>query len=140
MAFTLAQAQAIRQYLGYPTLFRYRNTRLEAAITLVGDDAEASAAVVVILADLAAVETAFSEAASDAGLARVDEVEWHPGSGGKATAGMDAQRTVGRMHCSRLSQLFGVPLWGDFWGTLGFAGDSFMGPAMQQSGGMFGAG
>lgn len=142
MAFTLAQAQAIRQYLGYPTLFRYRNTRLESAITVTGDDAEASAAAVVILTALATTQTDFDSAFTSAGLKRADEVEWYQGAGGKGTAELDAQRARGRMYCSRLSQLLGVPLWGDYWGTLGFAGDGFMSPAMQNSstGGMFGAG
>lgn len=134
MAFTTAEAQAIRQYLGVPTLNRYRDPRLENAITIAGSDVDAAAAVRVILAKLVTVETDYDAAFADAGLKRADEVEFYAGKGNAATPLVDAQARRGRVQCSRLSQLLGMPILGDYFGRDGFGGDWYLGPAMQKSG------
>ncbi len=135
MAFTTAEAQAIRQYLGVPTLNRYRDPRLENAIIIAGADTDAAAAVRVILAKLVTVETDYDAAFADAGLKRAVEVEFYAGAGNKATALVDAQARRGRVQCSRLSQLLGMPLVGDYFGREGFGGDWYIGPTMQRSSG-----
>lgn len=134
MAFTTAEAQAIRQYLGVPTLNRYKDPRLENAIIIAGDNVDSAAAVRVILAALVVVQTAFDAAFDTAGIKRADEVEWYEGSDKAGTAEVNAQARRGRMQCSRLSQLLGMPLVGDYWGTLGFSGDWYIGAGMQKSG------
>lgn len=135
MAFTTAEAQAIRQYLGVPTLNRYRDPRLENAIIIAGADVDAAAAVRVILAKLVTVETDYDAAFADAGLKRADEVEFYAGKGNAAMPLVDAQVRRGRVQCSRLSQLLGMPLVGDYFGRDGFGGDWYIGPTMQRSSG-----
>jgi hypothetical protein len=136
MAFTDAQKVKIRVYLGVPSINRFRDPRLEGALDVVGADPEAAAEVLAILAKLATVETALDDATSTAGLKRADEVEWYPGKGQTGSAAIDAQRNVGRRWCSRLSQLLGVPIVNDAFGTLGHGGDWFFGRGAQGTGGM----
>ncbi len=141
MAFTDAQLVQLRKWLGYPQLNRYRDTRLESAFAVVGADVEASAEVVAILAQLVDIDAAVGTSlTTTAGLKRADEVEWYPGSKGGGTAQVEALTARGRTMCSRLSDLFGVPLWGDAWGKQGYAGDFFMGRSFQYGGGVFGLG
>ncbi len=141
MAFSDAQLVQLRKWLGYPQLNRYRDTRLESAFDVVGADVEASAEVVAILAQIAIIDGAVLTAlTTTAGLKRADEVEWYPGSKGGGTAQIEALVGRGRMLCSRLSDLFGVPLWGDAWGKQGYAGDFFMGRSAQYGGGIIGLG
>lgn len=135
MAFTSAAAVQVRKYLGYPQLNRYKDVRLENAISIIGDDADASAEVTSVLATLVIIEASLANAQTTAGLKRAEEVEWYQATGNSGSAEIEGKRSEGRRFCSRLSQLFGVPLWGDAFGTAGYPGDSFMGPGMQQSGG-----
>ena len=81
------------------------------------------------------VETDYDAAFADAGLKRADEVEFYAGKGNAATALVDAQARRGRVQCSRLSQLLGMPLVGDYFGREGFGGDWYIGPTMQRSSG-----
>jgi hypothetical protein len=149
MAFTSAQKTAIRKYLGYPQLNRFRDSRLESAIDVVGADVDASAEVVALLIELAAIDAKITASAGSGAststftgsLKKADEVEWYPlgatsGTGGGATATTASFRDQGRVLCSRLSQLFGIPLWGDYFGGLGYPGDEFMGSAHQGRGGV----
>ena len=137
MAFTEAQKLKIRVYLGIPSIYRYRDPRLEGAITVVGNDADASAEVVSILAKLATVETDIDSAMTTAGLKRADEVEWYAGKGGTAgNAVVEAQAAKGRRWCSRLSQILGTPIVNDAFGTQGYGGDWYMGPSFQNSSGI----
>lgn len=147
MAFTNAQKVQIRKWLGYPTLFRLEDVRLESAITVVGNDPDAQAEAEVILAKLntgaTSVETQLEDALGTAGLKRAEDIEWYqPGAGSSAaSSGATAQQASlehqGRILCSRLSQLFGVPLYGDAYGTRGYPGDEFTGKAHQYGGGVF---
>lgn len=138
MAFTNAQKVDIREALGYPSILRYKDTRLESAIDVIGDDPDAKAKAESILADIATAATATTTGLKVAGLKRAEDVEWYQAgsgtSGGSAVAA--AQRSHGRMLCSRLSQLFGVPLYGDMFGEHGYPGDDFTGPAHQYGGGI----
>jgi hypothetical protein len=47
---------------------------------------------------------------------------------------MSAKAAEGRRFASRLSILFGVPLWSNYFGTGGYAGDAFMGIRHQYGG------
>lgn len=144
MAFTEAQKVQIRKWLGYPSIFRYKDVRLESAITVVGDDPDAQAEAESILARLSggatSVDSQLDDALGTAGLKRAEDIEWYqPGSGSSAaSSGATAQQAslehAGRLLCSRLSQLFGVPLYGDAYGTRGYPGDQFTGPAHQYGG------
>ena len=149
MAFTSAQKKDIRKYLGYPQLNRYRDTRLESAIDVVGEDVDASAEVVALLTEIAAIDAKITAGAGSGAststftgsLKKADEVEWYAlgtssGTTGGATPTTASFRDQGRVLCSRLSQLMGIPLWGDYYGSLGYPGDWFMGSAHQGRGGI----
>jgi len=140
MAFTTAQASAIRFCLGYPDLHRYRNTRLESAIEVVGDDVDASARVIAILAEIATLNGSsyFSDLLSKAGMKKADEVEWYPWTKGSASAPTEASMHRGRMLCGQLSIIFGVVLANDIFSTAGYtSSDGWMGRANQYGSGFF---
>lgn len=148
MAFASAQLSRLRSLLGYPDLHRYRNTRLEAAFAVVGADAAAQAAVEAIVAeidDFDAKLVASSSVIQSAGLKRAEDVEWYPsgmkGNSSGLTAPMLAIIDQGRIRIGRISTLFGVPVYADYYGRYGYPGDSFMSAANQRGmGGMFGLG
>ncbi len=134
MAFTSAQASAIRFVLGYPDLHRYRNTRLEAAIEVVGNDADASARVIALLTEIATINgsTYFANLLGMAGLKKADEVEWYPWTQGGASAPTAAAVHRGRMLCAQVSIIFGVPIANDIFSTAGYtSGDGWMGRVNQ---------
>lgn len=137
MALTGAQTTAIRGYLGYANLNRYKNTRLEGTFTAL--DADGEAAVVLLLTSIAAADAALSTAAlTTGGLKKVDEVEFFPSSG--AASGAVANiRAQGRRLIGRLSLLLGVPFYGDYFGGGGYPGDTYsdLGLSGPNSGGMF---
>ena len=139
MAFTTAQASAIRFALGYPDLHRYRNTRLEAAITVVGEDVDASARVVALLTELGTLNASayFSGLLTTAGLKRADEVEWYPGTAGGASAPTAGVERRGRQVCNQLSIIFGVPIANDIFSTIGYTSDGWMGRTNQWGSGFF---
>lgn len=123
MALTGAQTTAIRSYLGYANLNRYKNTRLEGTFTAL--DADGEAAVVVLLTNIAAVDAALSTAAlTTGGLKKVDEVEFYP-TNGVASGAVANIRAQGRLLISRLSVLLGVPFYGDYFGGNGYPGDTY---------------
>jgi hypothetical protein len=136
MAFTTPQETQIRKWLGFPALFRFRDVRLESAITIVGGDVDASAEVVTVLGALAVLDADIISSVSMAGIKQADEVQFFEGKSKTGTALTDAQQRQGRMLCSRLSTLFGVPLANDAFGTKGYSGDWWMGAQFQGSGGV----
>src|SRR5690349_13338700 len=111
MAFSEEREVQIRIYMGVPDLHRYRNTRLEDAIKIVGERPTSQAAVEAMLDSLAAVETSLVSARDTAGMKRAEEVEWY------RREEIDSKRDEGRMLCGRLSNFLGVPLLGDAFGT-----------------------
>jgi hypothetical protein len=123
MAFSSAEATTIRHYLGYPQVYRQSNPRLESAITLVGGDADAVALVQALLASIDNVWTALeSTALVSAGLKSLDKGDVELYDDNAQTTGM---RDIGRMFCSRLSGLFGVPIATDIFSTRGYQGDAW---------------
>lgn len=126
VTFTTAQAAQIRQYLGYPNLFRYLNPRLESAIVVVDADADAAALAIALLAKIAGVEAQLSSLLTQIGLAKADEVAWFQGSRQNGTAGVDGVRAEGRRFSTQLSILFGVPFGSDPWSERGYDGDDWM--------------
>lgn len=123
MAFTTAESTKIRHYLGYPQLWRFQNPRLESALEVVGGDADAVQLVQALLASIdnvwAAVE---STALVSAGLKSLDKGDVELYDNNQLTAGM---QRIGRMYCSRLSGLFGVPIATDVFSTAGYGGDGW---------------
>lgn len=128
MAFTAAQEVKIREYLGVPDLFRYRDSRLEDAIKIVGSHPESQAAVEAILAKIAGVEESLQSALATAGMKRAEDVEWY------RAEEIESKRTEGRRHCARLSQFLGVPILSDAFGTQGYVDDEWMGVENQYGG------
>lgn len=125
MSFTSAQAASIRQYLGYPQVFRYANPRLESAITTVGSDADVSALVIDKLTKIAAIEAQIVNIATiSAGVKKADDVElYDDASGNKVLKGLCRQ---GNMYCAQLAGNIGVPLPKQYFSTTGYTGDNWM--------------
>lgn len=136
MPFTTSQQTQIRKWLGFPQLFRFRDLRLESAIEVVGGDVDAMAEVVTVLDALTALDAAVLSSLDLAGIKKADEVEFFEGKTKTGTAVTDAQKVHGRMLCSRLSTLFGVPIAVDVFGTKGYGGDWWMSASFQGSGGV----
>lgn len=137
MAFTEAQRVDLRKYLGYPDVYRQYNPRLESAFDVIGGRPDTQASIEALMVKIAAVDLAFSNALSLAGLKRAEEVEWYQAMVGKGiSAPMAAAMALGRILIGRLSTTFGVPVYSDYFGPGGYSGDAYMGPGMQRSGGM----
>lgn len=125
MALTGAQTTAIRTYLGYPNLNRYKHTRLEG--TFASLDADGEAALVAILSELATVDAVLAAAgqtvSAQGTLKKVDEVEWYNTTTGASNGSGALAR--GRTLITRLSVLLGVPTYGDYFGRTGYPGDTY---------------
>jgi len=136
VALTSTQKTNIRQYLGYPNIFRYKHTRLESVMDDL--DADAEAVVVTLLADIVTadtqVKTAVGSIAGGAGVKKVDEIEFFSPKEGQLET-IESARDRGRELVGRLSNLFGVPVGSDYFGQLGYEGDAF-----SEGGGMTGRG
>lgn len=130
-AFTADEDLTIRQLLGYPFTFRYANPRLDSAIDLAASNVAAHARALSIIAEVATLEQELKDARANAGIAAVDEIQFFQGRRGNGIAGIDGLRSAGRQLSSRLSQMMGVPLAGDYWGERGYSGDGFMGAPTQ---------
>jgi hypothetical protein len=127
MAFTAAQQQAIRNYLGVAGVYPEFRFRLQGAIEVVGGDAQALASATTWLDRLAEIDDALTGSgatgtATFGDLKKVDEVEFYPvsesGGGSSSTLDLIGQ---GRVLIQRLARLLGV--WpdlpeGDYFGTL----------------------
>ncbi len=138
MAFTTSEDAQIRQTLGYPNSWRYKDPRLESQIEVVGADVDASAMVLALLVKVAAVQaTIGSTSLTVAGIKKADEVEFFGGSSQAGNGQLGTVRAIGRQLCSQLSILMGVPLYGDIFGEGGYPGDQFMSAQNQYGGGVF---
>ena len=121
MALTATQQAQIRQYLGYPDLFRYKNVRLEGAIT--GNlSADAEALIVAQLAQLVTIDAALVSGTglTSAGIKKVDEVEFFG-----AMVTINTLRALGRTVAGRISTTLGVPFYSDYFGPGGYPGDAY---------------
>lgn len=136
MAFTEPQRVQIRLMLGYPDVFRSYNPRLEGVFDVIGSRPDTQAAVVDLLTKIAALDLQLGTILSLAGLKRAEDVEWYQALNTKMSAPMQAVATLGRIYIGRMSALMGVPIYSDFFGTGGYAGDNYMGIGNQQSGGV----
>lgn len=131
MALTAAQQARIRQVLGYPDLFRYKNTRLEGILTGHQLSLETEALIVSCLASLDLVDAQTTGTSLEvAGLKRIDDVEFYPGG----AAITDAYR-VGRTFISRISISLGVPIYSDYYSGKGYLGDSYSASGFGNPGG-----
>lgn len=123
MAFTSSQTSAVRSYLGYPSVFRWANPRLESALSVVGLDADVSAQVVSLLAKIDNVFTSIDGIALvSAGVKTLDKGDVELYQDNQQTAGM---RSIGRTYVNRLSGIFGVPIYTDVFGVGGYKGDGW---------------
>jgi hypothetical protein len=121
MAFTDTQKAQIRQYLGYPDVYRYANPRLEGALEVMGERPEVVTIVTTILANLATADAKVNSVLAMAGIKTADEVEFFQAGAGNAAVN-DARR-YGRMWAGRLSKLIGVPKANDAFSESGYNGD-----------------
>lgn len=135
MAFTAAQKVKLRLYLGYPSIFRYRDSRLESVLDVVGEDAEAKAEIEALMASILTIETSLTSSLGTAGLKRAEDIEWYQaGSGSSVTPEMSAKYAEGKRFINRISLMLGVPLYGQYYGGSGYPGDAFMGIGHQYGG------
>lgn len=137
MALTNANKVDIRFYLGYPAMYFHQNPRLESALKLVSDDADTSAKVLDILDTLnTKIKQTLFVSLQEVGVSKVDSgsvgnggVEYH--SKLERDKGLRAQ---GRMYCSQLSNIFGVPLQSDPFDDKGYQGDGWKGGSGNSNG------
>lgn len=127
---TSDQQAQIRAYLGYPSLNRYKDVRLEGILGASGLlDAATLTLVATYLSQLDAIDAQLTGGSivGAAGIKKADEVEFYQGQ-----AIRDVTR-VGRMVVTRLSDILGVPLYGDYFGEAGYPGDSYSGSLGQSN-------
>lgn len=124
MALTDQQKAKIRRFLGYPDIFRYKNTRLEGVLQSGTISAEVETLIVADIAKLDALDDALTStggtAIGGAGVKKVDEIEFF-GSGQTITD----LRNIGRMLVGRISTALGVPTFADFFSPAGYPGDFY---------------
>jgi hypothetical protein len=127
MAFTAAQKQQIRNYLGAPAVYPDLQHRLEGALDTVGGNAEAVTHVTAWLTELTSIDTNLvvtvggGASASYGALKKVDEIEFYApedsGGSSESTVGALAR---GRMLIQRIARILGVsdvmPV-GDYFGS-----------------------
>lgn len=128
MAFSEARQIQIRIFMGVPDLHRYRDSRLEDAIKVVGERPASQAAVEAMLDGLIELDGSLVSARDTAGMKRAEEVEWY------RREEIESKRDEGRRLCARLSNFLGVPLLGDAFGTEGYRDDEWMGVGGQYGG------
>jgi len=114
------QKGKIRLYLGYPNLYRYKNTRLESALE--GSvDADAEAVIVGLLAKIDQVEEQLLNLTlTTAGVRRVDEIWFFENNQQAKSLG-----ALGRTYIGRISIILGTPIYSDYYGAQGYLGDRF---------------
>jgi hypothetical protein len=125
VAFTSAEQQAIRNYLGVAGVYPEFRFRLQGAIDVVGNDPDAYASASTWLTRLAEIDDDLTGSASSGAtygdLKRVDEVEFYATSQ-SVGAGLNSMGKIaqGRALIQRLARLLGV--WpdlpcGDYFGA-----------------------
>lgn len=136
MALTAVQQTQIRAYLGYPDLWRYKDTRLEGVIgnTILGPEAEER--VTLILRRLVVIDNRmFGDGVtagvilSASGIEQVDEIKFFAGMAIKEVV------SIGRKLINQLSIIFGVPLNADYYGVNGYPGDTYSAGGLGSGGG-----
>lgn len=134
MAFTGMEKARIRLYLGYANLNRYKNTRLESCLQDGEFDTDTETLVRNQLVILAAVDaftgpTTITTSAGRGALKRVDETEFYNiiTGAGIVNASSLTPVQIGSLALNKLSIIFGVPPFGDYFGTAGYPGDFFTG-------------
>lgn len=131
--FTTAQQAQIRAFLGYPSLFRYKDTRLEGVIASTGVvDADTVALVVGWIANLVAIDAAIiGRGATAAGVKNVDGDKGVTLYEGRVKKDL---WEIGKTFITRISTTFGVPIYSDYYGQSGYPGDNYSGELGRASG------
>lgn len=119
MAFTAAKKVDIRMYLGYGVTYQQFNTYLEGAISIAESDAAVEAKILTVLDEIAVVEAAVLDSLENAGLKRVDVIEFYPDG-----QQLKYQMNQGRVKINKLSILLGVKPFSDYFGSQGYSGIS----------------
>ncbi len=126
---TETQKQKIRLYLGYPSAWRFKHTRLESVMDSASPEAE-----VQILEQLSRLEeieeVILTTAVTAAGIRRVDEIEFFANGVNRTEL-----QSLGRQYVGRLSIILGVPIDSDCFGRSGYLGDSFSSGGSGRGGG-----
>lgn len=130
---TETEKQQVRLYLGYPSAWRFKHSRLESLFE--GTTPEAEIQVQSALASLALVEARIlTVVLASAGLKKLDEMEWFASSGPRLEL-----QALGKQYVSRISIVMGVPIYSNVFGRGGYLGDSFT-PGLGSAGGSGGRG
>ncbi len=138
MALSLTEKSKIRNLLGYPDSFRYKNTRLESIMendvstetenlirSWLGqlDNFDSQIGTIASSTDTTTV--------SSGSLKRVEDIEWYPTSTSTSTSSDgvgNTQKSITdwqRFFAGKISIALGVPFYSDAFGTEGYDGDSF---------------
>lgn len=132
---TDTQQTQVRFYLGHPSVFRYKNPRLEGIWGAL--DADAEAIIIGILAQLAAIDAAvfgtggvIGRAGEVAGVKSLEEISF----AGDGDATDKSLRRIGRALVGRLSTITGVPVQTDIFSSSGWGGDRYSNDGLQGGG------
>lgn len=132
MALTLVEKEKIRNLLGYPSNYRFKNTRLESVLESdVSDELEVLVRSWLVTLDnieAQAINVATTTTIATGGLKRVEDIEWYPTSTTKINGGIALQKTIQnwqRVYAGKISIALGVPFYSDAFGPGGYEGDSF---------------
>lgn len=112
MALTETQRDQVRQYVGWTFRFRQTDSQLELALNAVDQDTTVQATVIVILGQLATIDTAITDAYSRIqAKALVGEVEL------MESQEISILRSEGRRFVGRLAGYLGVPVYQDVYSS-----------------------
>lgn len=131
MDFTTTQQAQIRAFLGYPSLFRYKDTRLEGVIAGTGVvDGPTVALVLGYIRDLQKIDEKLQTVALEtAGLEQAGKVKFYESRQVKTFW------ELGRVVITRISNAFGVPPYSDYYGQRGYPGDKYSSEGLGRPGG-----
>lgn len=126
MALSSPQRAKLRLLLGYPSLFRYKDTRLESTFDSI--DADAEALIVDLLGRFDDFDELIDQSSEDATgtLKKVDEIEFYQNPNATAAGGVVGIQTArAKQLVTRISTILGVPLYADIFSADGYPGDRF---------------
>jgi hypothetical protein len=117
MALTDTQKLQFRLFLGYANVYRQYNTYLEGVFDLIESDPALETMVIAQLAVISSIDVFLLDSIENAGLKRVEDIEFYPDG-----QQLKYQNQEGRKMVGRLSIMSGVDIYSDYFGTQGFLG------------------
>lgn len=116
MSFTTAQSTQIKFALGYPIFgYAYLYPGTDFTIAQFGADTDASALIIGLLTSFSNLQTMLAQADNDAGIKKVDEIEFQDSKG--VSQSTTSLRSSGRMIVQQISSAMGLPIAQDIFAS-----------------------